>query len=415
MVLVLLLLSGCTAPGSIVRRPDVAERLAAFLDERVDRLARKDVQGFLGSASQQAQKIERPIAIGAVAVPVTGLAFRPNQRSLRQREETLQGIHVDLVYHYEGLPADNAFRIPLVYDFAEVDGAWTVVNAAVRPGGSLPVWASGPIQSRQSEHFLALFRPELNDPDRILREAEQARAQLDGKITFPLEARYVLLLARDDAEYRTMSSATLGPVSAIAQVETSYEVTPDTIRVLSRQMVINSQKLHQDGTALETLRHELGHLAVAQYTRPFTPAWVSESAAMFLAGTRPESIWRNGLRRNRFEGITIERLTRAANLGEHESSREGASLEYAYSAAAAWYLVENFGAERYWEFYRAYAAVPAGDPYNRLPENSSAPQGEQAIEALAVATTGAALQRVFALDPVGLDRAIREWMAAQVA
>lgn len=408
-------MSACFNPGTIVQKSSVGDRLEEFLDERVARLAARDIQGFLSTASPAAQEVERPIAVGAVAVPLTRLDLKLNQRSLRQREESLQGVHVDFVYHYEGLPGDNAFRIPMIYDFAEADGAWTVTSAALRPGGSLPVWASGPIQSRTTEHFLALFRPELADPDRILREAEEARAQLDGKITFPLENRYVLIVAGNDTEYRSMSSATLGPVSAIAQVETSYEVTPETIRVLSRQMVINNQKLHQDGAALETLRHELGHLAVAQYTRPFTPAWVSESAAMYLAGTRPVSIWRNGIRRNRFDGITIERLTRAANLGEHETSREGASLEYAYSAGAAWYLVETFGADSFWEFYRSYAQVPAGDLYNRLPENSSAPEGEQAIEALAVATTGASLHQLFALDQTGLDRAIRDWMAAQTA
>ena len=225
----------------------------------------------------------------------------------------------------------------------------------------------------------------------------------------------MVIIARDDEEYLTMSSATLGPVSAIAQVETSYEVTPQTIRVLSRQMVINSRKLHQDGAALETLRHELGHLAVAQYTRPFTPAWVSESAAMYLAGTRPVAIWRNGLQRKRFDGINIERLTRAANLGEHETSREGASLEYAYSAAAAWYLVETFGAETYWDFYRSYSEVPAQELYDRLPENTTTPEGRQAIEGLAVSTTTESLLRLFNLDPQSLDREIRGWMTAQVS
>jgi hypothetical protein len=378
-------------------------------------LKAKDIQGFLEPGTPAAQEFERPIAIGAVAVPLTGLDMRLDRGALQEQGDSLTGVRVDLVYRYEGLPDDNSFRITLNYDFAEVDGEWSVRAARMKPGASLPVWASGPIQTKQSEHFLALYRPELTDPDRILREAEEARSQLDGKITFPLEDKYVILVARDDAEYQTMSSAMLGPVSAIAQVETSYEVTPNTIRVLSRQMVINSKKLHEDGAALETLRHELGHLAVAQYTRPFTPAWVSESAAMFLAGTRPESIWRNGLSRNRFDGINIERLTRASNLGEHDSSREGASLEYAYSAAAAWYLVETFGAEKYWEFYRSYADVPARDLYERLPENAGAPGGEQAIEGLAVTTTGGSLHQLFALDQGTLDQAIRSWMQAQIA
>lgn len=377
-------------------------------------LADQNIQGFLDTAAPAAQEFERPIATGAAAVPLTGLRMQVNQSSFAEGRQTLAGIHVDLVYRYDGLQEDNSFRLPLVYDFAETDDGWLVTAASLRPGATMPVWASGPILSRQSEHFIALFRPELQNPDRILREAEEARAQLDGKITFQLENKYVILVAGNDEEYRSMAGATLSPVSAIAQVETSYEVTPENIRVLSRQMVINSQKLHADGEALETLRHELGHLAVAQYTRPFTPAWVSESAAMFLAGTRPESIWRNGLQRNRFDAITIERLTRAANLGEHDPTREGASLEYAYSAAAAWYLVETFGAEQYWDFYRSYADVPALTLYDRLPENSASPEGARAIEALAVSTTAESLQRYFGLNQDALDQAIKAWMAAQV-
>ncbi len=410
----LLLLGSCVAP-MVAPGPSVQTRLEEFLDSRVAFLEANDIQGFLAVSSPSAQEFERPLAIGVVAVPITGLRMRLDRGSLRDAGELLEGVRVDLIYRYDGLPEDNSFRVGLTYDFSETEGVWGIRNAGLKPGSALPVWASGPIQSMQTEHFLGLYRPELNDPDRILREAEQARAQLDGKITFPLEDRYLILVARDDDEYQAMSSAMLGPVSAIAQVETSYEVTPDTIRVLSRQMVINSRKLHQDGTALETLRHELGHLAVAQYTRPFTPAWVSESAAMYLAGSRPVAIWRNGLSRNRFDDITIERLTRASNLGEHDSSREGASLEYAYSAAAAWYLVETFGAEKYWEFYRSYSEVPANELYDKLPENAADPEGEQALEQLAVTTTGGSLHQLFALDQVTLDQAIRRWMAAEVA
>ena len=121
-----------------------------------------------------------------VAVPLTGLDLRLDRGALQAQGESLSGVRVDLVYRYEGLPDDNSFRITLNYDFAEVDGRWSVRAAGLKPGSSLPVWASGPIQTKQSEHFLALYRPELIDSVRILREAEEARSQLDGMITFPV-------------------------------------------------------------------------------------------------------------------------------------------------------------------------------------------------------------------------------------
>lgn len=413
-MVVVALLGACGAPGTVLTQTSLRERLQEFLDQRAERLEARDIEGYLSTATSEAHEVEQALALGATMAPVTGFEFRLEQSALRGREATLTGIEVALIYRYQGLPSDNIFRVLLVYNFDEQDGRWVVSRSAVRTGSGLPVWASGPIHTSVSDHFLVLHHPDLGDVDRLLQEAEEARAQLDGKITFPLEDRYVILAAQDDTEYREMSGAALGPVSAIAQVETSYEVTPETVRVLGRQMVVNTQRLHQDGEALETLRHELGHLAVAQYTRPFTPAWVSESAAMFLAGTRPVSIWRNGLNRNRFDGITIEQLNRAANLGVHNPTREGASLEYAYSAAAAWYLVDTYGADLYWDFYRSYADVPARELYDRLPEGSSPLTGRDSLEALGVETTLAGLQELFALDPVTLDRAIREWMAAQV-
>lgn len=385
-----------------------------MLDGRIDRLRAGDVDGYLSPLDQQAQQTERPIAEGAGSVPLEGLKFTVEQGSLQQRGDVLRNVQVGFNFRYEGLPEDNLFRVAFVYDLARAsDDTWRVTSSTLKAGALLPIWATGPIQIQRSEHFLALHRPGLADPARVMQEAEQARSQLDGKITFPLEKGYLLLIATDEREYATMSSAALAPVSPIAQVETSYEVTPDSIKVLSRQMVVNDLKLHDDGSALETFRHELGHLAVAQFTRPYTPAWVSESAAMYLAGTRPTPIWREGLPKGKFDRITIEELTKASNLGEHNSSREGASLEYAYSAAAAWYLVETFGAEQYWTFYRTYSDVPPAELYDILPERSSSPEGEQAIEDLAVSKTAAGLQKVFAVDPATLDRNVKEWMGTQ--
>ncbi|MEX2588055.1 MAG: hypothetical protein WD602_08705 [Actinomycetota bacterium] len=315
------------------------------------------------------------------------------------------------------MPSNNIFRLSVRYDFAKAEDAWTVEAAALRRGSRMPVWATEGVLFERSDHFLALFRPGTDSPDRVLSDAEQARRQLGEKVPFPLENIYLLLIAADEDQYRQMAGTNLGPVSPIAQVETSYEVTPDSLRVLARQMVINRQKLYENGQSLETLRHELGHLLLAQVTRPFTPAWVSEAAAMYLAGTKTVSIWRDGVSGDKFTDITIDRLTRATSLGEHGTNQEGTSLEYAYSAAAAWYLVETYGAEQFWEFYASYAQLPAGRLYDKLPDTvpglDGRPPADTPIEQLAVETTAEALGRFFDLTPAQLDVRIRGWMSRQ--
>jgi hypothetical protein len=357
-----------------------------------------------------ARPLEQTIADGVKAAPVTGIGLRLNGSSVGATATRLAGVRVDLNYRYRDLPVDNIFRIALTYDLQRKGPSWQIDASSVAEGGYLPVWATGPVKVTESEHFLALHRPELAKPEATVEEAEQARAQLSGKITFPLENRYLLLLARDKDEYDNMRSTKLAQVSAIAQVETSYEVTPDAIRVQGRQMVVNVSELHQDGSALETFRHELGHLALAEVTRPFTPPWVSESAAMYLAGTRPVNVWKAGTRTHKFDAIQFADLTRAASLGEHDSNQT--SLEYAYAAAAAWFLVERFGVDHFWDLYRAYAAVPAGKVFDSLPDaNPDAQRGP--IEELAVATTTSALNQVYALNMTQLDGLVRQWMASQ--
>lgn len=352
---------------------------------------------------------------GATTVPIATASF-----SLESHDgsgNVLRNRRVELTYTYEGLPADNEFRLPLRYDFDRTAQGWIVAGARVQVGAQLPAWASGPTLFERTEHFLALYRPELDTPSRVLTDAEQARTQLGNKLPFPLDDAYLLLIAGDETQYRAMAGTTLGPVSPIAQVETSYEVTPHAIRVLARQMVINREKLYESGQTLETLRHELGHFLLAGVTRPFTPAWVSEAAAMYLAGTRPADIWRNSVAAGKFQGISINRLTRASSLGEHGVSREGTSLEYAYSAAAGWYLIETYGAQRFWDFYASYADLPAGELYDRLPDRTTEVHNESpaddAIEDLAVQTTGGALSQFFGLSPSDLDARLLTWMARQ--
>ncbi|MGQ0678718.1 MAG: hypothetical protein ACT4OM_03510 [Actinomycetota bacterium] len=413
----LVLLAGCSAPGLVNEAASPAEpvrsQLTTFFQERANRLEKGDLQGYLAALDPSIAESERMFATGAAAVPIQAFKIRVGQGTFPPGERIYRGVGVDLTYRYDGLPEDNEFRVAFNYDLVSDQDGWRITAASIRPGSHPPVWATGPVEMRRSEHFLALYRPDLEDPARIMQEAEQARAQLDGKITFPLEGSYLLILAREDEQYRTMSSAPLAAVSPIAQVETSYEVTPETIKVLSRQMVVNSTRLHEDGSALETLRHELGHLALAQVTRPFTPAWVSESAAMYLAGTRPVTVWRRGLTRGGFDSINIDLLTRSASLGEHNPSQVGASLEYAYSAACAWYLVETYGAERYWRFYSSYAEVPPAELYELLPEHTAGQQTDEAIKMLAITRTTTALAEIFALNTSQLDQRVREWMARQ--
>lgn len=384
-----------------------------MLDGRIDRLNQADLNGYLAPLSEEAKAAERTFAQGSLSVPIIVKRLRLSQATPIRTTDNLNDVKVEFVYRYEGLPSDNTFRITWIYDLKKQGASWKVIHSRPEVGTHFPPWATGPIQVERSEHFLALFRPGLAKANQTIKVAEDARAQLASKLTFPLEDNQLLLMAGNRAEYEQFSART-SPVSAIAQAETAFEVTPSSIKIRSRQIVLNLDKLFEDGSAKETFVHELGHLALARQTRPFTPAWVSESAAMFLAETRPVTTWKEGVRRGVFEGISFTQLNREAGLGLHDPSGEAASFQYAYASAAAWYLTEMFGSDRFFVFYNSYTSVSAATFYDRLPEPRTPQQEEQAVATLADETTRASLSQVFGISDTELDTRVRQWIRDEV-
>lgn len=408
--------SGCllrtVSTPEVARPPSPAVQIDAELRQRAAGLDAGDLKRYLASVAPAAQAFETQIGQGSLGVPILTHSLTVQRSSVTTDPAQQKDVRVDFLYTYQGLPADNLFRIPLLYDLTKVGKHWVVTQSRLDPAASLPMWATGPVKTARSAHFLAEFRDGVGDVQRTLDIAESARSRLAAKLTLPTDPSQLILLARNREEYITLSARET-PVSAIAQAETSYEVTPDKISVQSRQIVVNLKSLYGGGSAVETLQHELGHLALATDTRPFTPAWVSESAAMFLAGTRPVALWKDGIRRRKFDRITFAGLNRASSLGQHDPTGEAASYEYAYAAGASWYLTETFGNDKYFEFYRSFATVPPNELFKRLPPGRIASQDDTAVLDLADATTADSLQKIFGFSESELDARVRGWISKQ--
>lgn len=383
-----------------------------MLGLRSNRLVAGDLAGYLAPLSKPARAVEEPIVRSSRAVPLTEQKLVLDLNGFPAGTDAFSGLKVDLTYRYRGLETDNVFRIPFVYSVKRTVNNWKVTSSALAQNASLPLWATGAVKTSMTKHFLALYRPGLERVDETLDIAEQARERLGKKLMIPLEEKQLMLLARDRTDYLGTTTQ-LSPVSAIAQAETSYEVTERTIKVQSRQIVINLEQLYSNSLPSETLQHELGHLALARVTRPFTPSWVSESAAMFLADTKPLNLWRTGTRNHRFASISFVDLNRLAALGQHDVTGDSASFEYAYAAAAAWYLTETFGVPRYFEFYDSYAKVPAKSLFDKLPHSGGTAANDQAIVDLAVATTARLLRASYGFEENELDKRVRTWISQQ--
>lgn len=378
-----------------------------MLNSRASALNARDINGFLQNTTDSVKEFEKPIAEAALKVPIVVLSLKLANSARPDGNGNFSEAGVDLVYRWEGLPEDNLFRLQFSYNMEKV-GSWTVMESKLRDS-ILPVWANGPILHSRFGMFLALYRPTISGVDRTLQLAQQARDALEQKVTHPLETGYLIVLAKDREEYVGIS-ANSSPVSAIAQAETTYQISSSSIDAQARYIIVNLDALYSSGSAVETLQHELGHLALAVQTRPFTPSWVSESAAMYLANTRPSAAWRAGVRNRRFDSLSFGELTRSASIGQHAGTAESASLEYAYAAAAAYYLIETFGAERYWEFYSSYTDIAPGAVFERIPEAADSLQSRESLVGLGEEITASSIQNIYGLTLEQLDTNVREWI-----
>ncbi|HEX2150279.1 MAG TPA: hypothetical protein VHI31_08935 [Actinomycetota bacterium] len=403
-------MTGCSSRGPQTESPERSEavrQIQSLLDSRAAALKNRDTDAYLAAISSEARSFEETLEAGARTVPAGDFSFSLVESSVRSNSFPVDGVQVVLSYRYDGLPEDNVFRIPLVYRIDRQGSDLSITDSALG-AGTLPIWAVRPVSVTSSDHLLVLSAEGTGAPADIMRVAEQARSEVQEALPFDVDPRFLVVLAQNEAEYhRYLPPA--GPVAGprVAQANTSYQATPQDFRVEGRHIIVNLESLARDRTTLQTFKHELAHLALARFTTPATPAWVAESAAMHLAGQKTN--WTQRVATGNFEDLSFAELSRTRSLGEQDPSGQSAALQYSYAAGAAGYLVETFGAGRYWDFYRSYAEVPAQVLYRSLPSDPNA--GEEQLADLAGRTTDQALRDHFDLTTAELDIAVRGWLA----
>lgn len=401
-------LTACVSPGPATDvRSELVQEVRSLLDRRADALSNKDLDAYLAPLSPEARDLESRLAEGSTAVPIEGFSFSLQLSSLQSSQLPVSGVQVTLDYRYAGLPADNVFRVPLIYSIQR-RGSELVITESAPGSGGLPIWASRPVTVASSRHFVALSSAGTRDSAGILDVAERARVEVEQAVPFPLDEKFLVVLAQSDTEYQQyLPTGGLGAGPRVAQASTSFQATPDGIRVEGRYMVVNLAGLARERTGLQTFKHELGHLALAKVTMPITPGWVAESAAMYLAGQKTN--WTQRVATGNFEDLSFAELSRTRSLGEQDPTGQTAAVQYSYAAGAAGYLTETFGADKYWAFYRSYAEVPPGQLYRSLPSGGSVEETDSLAD-LASSTTRAGLQQFFGLTEAELDEEVRDWM-----
>ena len=392
MLLVGSSLTGCVPSKQESAKIDDAGRNLAdvreMLRQRGQRLLAGDVEGYLRPVEAGGRATEEAIARGAgtVSLAELNIVFNP-ERGVDIYASSFKGVLVQMFYGYRDLP-NNTFRLGLTYDMWRGPSGWVVTSSRMEPE-SVPFWATGPVKTERTEHFLALARPGTPHVKEALDLAEAARASLVPKLTLELDARHLVIVARDHVELMQASALELPEgVPALARFLQRGDELP-----MARHMLVDVDYLFgsrasekaaghvgKNAFPTEVFRHELGHLALYRYQAPYLPGWVAEGGAMLLSGERRMDEWKAGLASGVFEQTSFTELGRKANLG--------GALEYGYANAAVTSLVEEFGVDRFWEFYSGFKR--RGD------------------------TAEVVLRGAFRFDEAELDGRTREWIKRSV-
>jgi hypothetical protein len=273
---------------------------------------------------------------------------------------------VDLTFRLAEQPEDNPFVNRLTYRFKFDEGRWLV--AAIHDEPQRPLfWRQRGLALHRTHHFLVYAWPQpAYDVLDVARDAESAYVTILQR-GLPLATRYVVHLVTDERLFRRIVGS---PLAVGAAASRQSMAADGTVRVDSRSFLLNGPLLapyrvdHPDEEERRiTIAHELVHLALSRFTRPATPPWLVEGAAVYYSG-RLDFDTNRILVRSGLEGLSLPRLTVAAELGEEGGSGPGhgarAAFEYLYAGNLVEYLVRQFGNDRFLGFYRSYAELEGG-------------------------------------------------------
>ncbi|MCG8348434.1 MAG: hypothetical protein MI924_11730 [Chloroflexales bacterium] len=322
----------------------------------------------------------------------------------------VEGITVQVEYTLRGINPANVFIHDLRYDFVRNGAAWRI--SAVETDENPPFWHPGDLVLRETPHFLIVARPDVaTELAALEQETETAYAELQTK-GLPLEARYVAYFTNDPDDFRILTGQSSSRALGVALSRYTFE--DNTIVATGYAFYLNGEAFLEEQRGADarqtTITHELVHLALASDTRPFTPLWVSEGAAVYYSES-PGADQRQLLADNgNLADMSLARLTMADSLGEHDLLGQQTGAEYLFSGLTFAYLVETFGEARVLEFYRSYTSVPAADVQERMPDFGGALVTNNVFASLREELTAQSIPAFFGVDLDQLDADVKVWI-----
>lgn len=247
---------------------------------RPDLLARPAARGP-GVAPRLRAAVENAAALGIRDVdlrhvgPVVGSSATGNARSA-----AAWSVPVELSWRladYDARPS----TVRLVAGLAASGSAVRVVSLISAPGGTRPIWLSGPVRTRTSERTLVLAArgQPIADHARRARRAVEVVSAVLPRWRGPL----VVEVPRDQRALERAMGASGGSYAGIAAV--TAEVGDGVRRAAPVHVLVNPDVLGRLGPrgAQVVLSHEATHVATGGLRADSSPGWLREGFADYVA------------------------------------------------------------------------------------------------------------------------------------
>lgn len=350
--------------------------LKLFWQQMASDMMQRRERTFLSRFHGEALKDQQLVWPSWLEAPVSSIEFRMSeaQRVKPDAKGRLSDVKVEMSYTLTSLPKENVFIANMECDLRrDESGQWQVEFIDYRHG--VPFWFLGYTQVQNSEHFMVLHRAEEDD----VRQAKLALKQLEkaygrlAKLNLPLKPRYAAFAVSQKEDFQKLTDRDADTYAGAAS--SAYTRAGNRIRVINQALYLNDYRFFtlqrawgkQDRQI--TIQHELAHLALADLTRPWTPTWLVEGAAMHYA-EQCDSFTRDVLRQTLTPDTSLMTLSRLAYLGIDTKDATKIMVQYQLSGETVKWIVKHHGTDAMLKLYAAYAnTIP--EEWNSARDDSS--------------------------------------------
>ena len=259
---------------------------------------------------------------------------------------------------------DHRFRSIAVCSFSKPTstGEWQIDRW--RFAQFPPFWLTGMTELQSSDHFSIFARPGIVPKSLLLEvqnELEGAYARLEANENIQLKSSYVAFLIDRAEDFQFLTSSNALRYNGIAVL--TYSAEGDRYVGFNKAMFLNLPSFRQDTDLksrerrTQTINHEFAHLALASDTRHFTPPWLKEGIAVYLANQLSANSSRALIETGSLPVLSLSAMSRGKLPGAHRSGQATLNFEYIYAGEAVTYIVRTYGEKRFFDFYRSFVNI----------------------------------------------------------